>query len=284
MDGVLSPSTSGRPLGAPTLRDFEFGVADPISHAISRHSAAGRWATAADRLADPSQATIPAAGHFTDEAAMETAWTLALAGAAPQIDAWRRGRDRRWPYDAAHPFIAEVDLQRTVGGTLTRDEFDRGQRTENPARSVRIVLTPSARFACGFEPVTAYAVLEPRPQARIAPTTLDAQERLAGQPLVTTLPTGHPVTTRLLDRGVVDRALRELIRRWSGDIEAWRRDPAATWPLRLTACFRQPVGTVSVDGGSEFATPLLTATLEKSDDARARSGWRVTTLQPSRGW
>ena len=127
-DGI--PTVLKQKFMVPSLENFEFGVSDPICHASSRHSAGGKWDSAAARLADPTQSHIPAAGHFSDWPSAEVAWGDAIHRVERRLSRWRSGSDAAWPYDAEHPFIAEVDLGRVIGGTLTREEFNRGIRSE----------------------------------------------------------------------------------------------------------------------------------------------------------
>ncbi len=287
--GEFAPTPlSGRhPLKMADLETFE---QTGTGHSLARHvhDGKGDFASDAERLA--ANPGIPASGGFLSRQAAQESVDAAVAASAGRIMSWRRHADRYTP------FITELDLGAVNGHNLSRELYDRGERTSRPTTGIRIVLMPDAQFASGFAVLTAYNVSVPAPAAQVYGIEPLETYEAAGlsralarheAPIAVQLATGGRAA-RFAGRSAAQRSVARGVAYWSSEIATWLADPAAPDTLSRAFCDDTQVGetltAAEADAGEGrmTATPVVMFTLKK--DARFSSGFGVADAFPSRSF
>ncbi len=147
-----------RPLGAPTLKEFETGVANPLCHAYSRHSANGAglsvrgiaaYRASGLRLrtrADMNVEQEPYGKRMVDDATAMHAAQAAVSQWRSDIRTWLSDKSATWP------LTVTVCMPQTVGETLKSDEWEQGDRewTATPLAEITLEKTADPRFPEGY--------------------------------------------------------------------------------------------------------------------------------------
>ena len=287
-DRIGIKAAAAHPLGMSSLEAFE---ASGAGHCLARHvhDRAGAFASDAARLA--KDRGIPASGGFHDRSTAQLAVDAAVAANQARIVAWRADADRY------HPFIAELGLDREIGRSLTREEFDAGVRDSLPTTGVRLVLMPDPRFGGGFAVLTAYNVRVPapsdrplaiRPLAEYGALGYNGVLRRQSTIVAAQIAAGLPAAARFSSTTAAQRVLAQGVAYWSSEIAAWLADPGTAPTLVRSFCALGPIGATLTPAEAAAGESRLTSTpvvlFKLTKDSLFAEGFAVADAYPSRSF